>query len=58
VQRLKTELTEETSLHKASEIEESLRGLARLSQKLLELAKAEGGGALSQNQHDLVPVSR
>jgi len=56
VQRLKTELTEETSLHKASEIEESLRGLARLSQKLLELAKAEGGGVLSESPYDLVPV--
>jgi two-component system OmpR family sensor kinase len=56
VQRLKTELTEETSLRKAGEIEESLRGLSRLSQKLLELAKAEGGGVLSEAPYDLVPV--
>lgn len=56
VQRLKTELSGETSLRKACEIEESLRGLSRLSQKLLELAKAEGGGILSEQTHDLVPV--
>ncbi|AOY87755.1 two-component sensor histidine kinase [Marinobacter salinus] len=56
VQRLKTELSEKTSLQKASEIEESLHNLARLSQKLLELAKAEGGGVLSEEEHDLVPI--
>jgi len=56
VQRLKTELFEETSLRKACEIEESLRDLSRLSQKLLELAKAEGGGIVSEEAQDLVPV--
>lgn len=56
VQRLKTELTEERSLQKANEIEQSLQGLSRLSQKLLELAKAEGGGVLSEAPYDLVPV--
>ncbi|MCM0612105.1 sensor histidine kinase N-terminal domain-containing protein [Marinobacter sediminum] len=56
VQRLKTELSEETSLQKACEIEDSLRDLARLSQKLLELAKAEGGGVLSEKAQDLVPI--
>jgi len=56
VQRLKTELSTETSLRKAGEIEASLRGLSRLSQKLLELAKAEGGGVLSETSSDLVPV--
>jgi len=56
VQRLKTQLTTPTSLQKASEIEDSLRGLSRLTQKLLELANAEGGGVLSETPYDLVLV--
>ncbi|NWO04526.1 MAG: sensor histidine kinase N-terminal domain-containing protein [Alteromonadaceae bacterium] len=58
VQRLKTELSEEPSHQKASEIEESLQDLSRLSSKLLELAKAEGGGILAEKESDLVPVLR
>lgn len=56
VQRLKTRISDAPLQHDVAEIEESLRNLSVLSGKLLELAKAEGGGALSQNQHDLVPV--
>jgi len=58
VQRLKTELSEEPSHQKACEIEESLQDLSRLSSKLLELAKAEGGGILAEKESDLVPVLR
>jgi two-component system OmpR family sensor kinase len=56
VQRLKTRIPDDQLKNDVAEIEEALRSLSVLSRKLLELAKAEGGGALSQNQHDLVPV--
>ncbi|MEP4544576.1 MAG: ATP-binding protein [Saccharospirillum sp.] len=56
VQRLKADLSETPSLRKVAEIEASLQGLSRLSQKLLELAKAEGGGVLSETPYNLVPV--
>jgi two-component system OmpR family sensor kinase len=56
VQRLKTRIPDDQLKNDVSEIEEALRSLSVLSGKLLELAKAEGGGALSQNQHDLVPI--
>lgn len=58
VQRLKTELSEDPSHQKACEIEESLQDLSRLSSKLLELAKAEGGGILAEKESDLVPALR
>jgi len=58
LQRLKTE-TQDTGVKvRASEIEESLRTLSRLSEKLLELAKAEGGSALSEQANNLVPILR
>lgn len=41
---------------RAREIETGLRALARLGEKLLQLAKAEGGGLLSENPHNVVPV--
>lgn len=56
VQRLKRELSDAPALEKVGEIERALRGLSNLSQKLLELAKAEGGGVLSETPEDLVPV--
>jgi two-component system OmpR family sensor kinase len=36
-----------------AQIEASLRDLSRLSEKLMQLAKAEGGGLLSETPHDL-----
>ncbi|MBK1851873.1 sensor histidine kinase N-terminal domain-containing protein [Marinobacter sp. 1-4A] len=56
LQRLKTEARDAGVKARAGEIEESLRTLSRLSEKLLELAKAEGGSALSENENDLVPI--
>ncbi|MGC8121047.1 ATP-binding protein [Marinobacter sp. VGCF2001] len=56
VQRLKTQLADQNLKKNAVEIEEALRGLSTLSGKLLELAKAEGGGALSQEPHNLAPI--
>ncbi|WP_100640933.1 ATP-binding protein [Marinobacter salexigens] len=56
LQRLKTETRDAGVKARAGEIEQSLRTLSRLSEKLLELAKAEGGSALSENYNDLVPI--
>ena len=56
LQRLNTETQDVRVKMQAGEIEESLHTLSRLSEKLLELAKAEGGGALSENYNDLVPI--
>lgn len=56
VQRLKARLQNDPLKSDAIEIEQALRSLSVLSTKLLELAKAEGGGALSQHRHDLVPI--
>lgn len=56
VQRLKTRVQSDQLKANVAEIEASLRSLSELSGKLLELAKAEGGGALSQSRHDLVPI--
>ncbi|MDP2285187.1 MAG: histidine kinase dimerization/phospho-acceptor domain-containing protein [Pseudohongiella sp.] len=56
VQRLKPEMPSNELRKNIQEIEASLRSLAKLSEKLLELAKAEGGGALSQSPHNLVPI--
>ncbi len=56
VQRLKTQVEGVHLKDRLTEIEQALRGLALLSAKLLELAKAEGGGVLSSNRNDLVPI--
>lgn len=56
LQRLKAEAQDVLIKSRAGEIEESLRTLSRLSEKLLELAKAEGGSALSEQPSDLVPI--
>lgn len=56
VQRLVTELPEGAGRQRARDIETSLRRLARLSEKLLQLAKAEGGALLAHEAQDLTPV--
>lgn len=56
VQRLKTQVHSEQLQNQVADIEQALRSLAELSGKLLELAKAEGGGVISQSPHDLVPI--
>ena len=43
---------------RARTIELALRQLSRLSEKLLQLAKAEGGGLLAETPHDLTQVLR
>lgn len=56
VQRLKTRIQSDELKNNVAEIEEALRNLSVLSGKLLELAKAEGGSAIAQNQHNVVPI--
>jgi two-component system OmpR family sensor kinase len=55
-QRLVTELPDGPAHRRARAVEEALRQLSRLSDKLLQLAKAEGGGFLAEAPHDAVQV--
>lgn len=56
LQRLQGQTQDAQVKAQAEEIESSLRTLSRLSEKLLELAKAEGGSVLAENYHDLAPI--
>ncbi|SEE00262.1 two-component system, OmpR family, sensor kinase [Pseudomonas frederiksbergensis] len=56
IQRLRHEAPEGPLRLRAAKIETSLRELARLSEKLMQLAKAEGGGLLSETPQDLIPL--
>jgi len=56
IQRLRQEAPEGPLRVRAAKIEDSLRELARLSEKLMQLAKAEGGGLLSEAPQDLIPL--
>ncbi|WP_260958729.1 ATP-binding protein [Pseudomonas citri] len=56
VQRLRHEAPEGSLRLRAAKIENALRELARLSEKLMQLAKAEGGGLLSEAPEDLIPL--
>lgn len=55
-QRLRQEAIEGPLQTRAIQIETSLKELSRLSEKLMQLAKAEGGGVLSEVPQDLVPL--
>jgi len=56
IQRLIIELPDEATRGRAQSIESVLRDLARLSEKLLQLAKAEGGSLMADAPHDLASV--
>ena len=56
VQRLIIELPDNAMRGRAQAIESALRELARLSEKLLQLAKAEGGSLIADTPQDLAPV--
>jgi two-component system OmpR family sensor kinase len=56
IQRLHHEAPEGPLRVRAAKIENALRDLARLSEKLIQLAKAEGGGLLSETPQDLIPL--
>ncbi len=55
-QRLIDDLQEGDGLARARDIEASLRRMARLTEKLLQLAKAEGGSLRGDSEHDLRDV--
>jgi len=57
-QRLIAELPDDPRCERARSIETALRRLSRLSEKLLQLAKAEGGGLLAETPAPLGPVLR
>lgn len=56
VQRLRREVPAGPLEARAAQIEASLRELARLSEKLMQLARAEGGGLLAETPQNLVPL--
>ncbi|MFJ5235887.1 sensor histidine kinase [Pseudomonas neuropathica] len=56
IQRLRHEAPEGSLRLRVAKIENSLRDLARLSEKLMQLAKAEGGGLLAEAPQDLIPL--
>jgi two-component system, OmpR family, sensor kinase len=53
MQRLKAELADPASGARVAEVETALKRLARLMEKLLQLARSEGGGLLSDTPSDL-----
>ena len=55
-QRLQAETTDRQAAQRASDIETTLRRLARLSEKLMQLARAEGGRLRSAKPADLRPI--
>jgi two-component system OmpR family sensor kinase len=57
-QRLRAELPEGAARARTVEIESALKRLARLSEKLLQLARAEGAGLIGEAPEDLVPALR
>lgn len=57
-QRLLAELPEGPARKRALQIEASLTALARLAEKLLQLARAEAGIGSSADEVDLIPVVR
>lgn len=55
-QRLSRELEEKPEQARAQALAAELKRLARLAEKLLQLARAEGAGVLRETRSDLVPV--
>ncbi|PVE47402.1 hypothetical protein DDE23_11185 [Pararhodobacter aggregans] len=58
IQRLKQETQEAPVMARAAAIEETLKRLTRLSERLLQLARAEGGKLRADQPGDLRPVAR
>ncbi len=56
IQRLMAETTDSATSQRATEIEVALMRLTRLSQKLMQLARAEGGRLRRETETDLRPV--
>ncbi|MFC3165454.1 ATP-binding protein [Ciceribacter thiooxidans] len=55
-QRLVAEAPRGPLQDRARDIEGALHSLARLGEKLMQLAKAEGGGLIAAKPHNLVPI--
>jgi two-component system, OmpR family, sensor kinase len=58
VQRLRQTSTDPESARRAGEIEATLKRLTRLSERLMQLARAEGARLLTDTPQDLRPVLR
>lgn len=56
LQRLMSELDGGPPGQRAQQLEAELKRLARLAEKLLQLARAEGAGVLRETKADLVPI--
>lgn len=56
IQRLQQEVSAGPIKDRMIKIETTIRDLSSLSEKLMQLAKAEGGGLLSTERHDLVSL--
>jgi len=57
-QRLRSETTDPASAARAGEIEAGLKRLTRLSEGLMQLARAEGGKLRNEDMRDLRPILR
>jgi two-component system OmpR family sensor kinase len=55
-QRLVAESPDGPLRQRAAQVEAELKRLARLAEKLMQLARAEGGAMLATEQSDLVPI--
>ncbi|MCB1394470.1 MAG: sensor histidine kinase N-terminal domain-containing protein [Rhodobacter sp.] len=58
IQRLRQETTEPAVIARATAIEETLKRLTRLAERLLQLARAEGGKLRADHPADLRPIAR
>jgi len=58
VQRLRQTSTDPETARRAAEVEATLKRLTRLSERLMQLARAEGARLLIDNHQDLRPVLR
>jgi len=58
IQRLQQEVSAGPIKDRMVKIESTIRDLSNLSEKLMQLAKAEGGGLLCAEQHDLISLLR
>lgn len=57
-QRIRSESHEENTIHRAAEIEATLKRLMRMSEKLMQLARAEGGRLRADEASDIRPIIR
>ncbi len=57
-QRLQSEARDEKTIQRANNIEISLKRLNRMSEKLMQMARAEGGSLRAEKPHDLVQILR